>query len=403
MNINQKEEISKIKKKGTKMRTTRNSSGSTICLIGSTGVGKSSFANKLGNLNDKDKSAFKVASTASSVTETTSIKSMTWFDGSKVTVIDTPGLNDSEGRDTKHIANMVETLKSHKHVNLFALVFNGKVPRFDDSMKAMIKIFKEMFGPDFLKNACLVFTNWPMHEYAIDERNISDDTEEKKRKEFNEIFKGDFDLEQELPCFFIDNAYDVNKEKSARLYQDTLQGVKDLSDKMEPFPCLDIQAVLTETEKKKEELRKAKEQARKDRVAAEAQAQLGAAEAQLGAAEAQLRKAEEKARKAQEEADAHKGAGFRECGSESTYLAKMIVNAILQNQTSSNTGGGYNYNQVAFDETSYCTSSPSREYECRPARTNGIVGVCKSTGKPCKKCLRGKCENAGKGMPGHVQ
>lgn len=41
-------------------------------------------------------------------------------------LIDTPGLGDSEGRDAKHIADMVDALKSLKQVNAFLIVFNGQ-------------------------------------------------------------------------------------------------------------------------------------------------------------------------------------------------------------------------------------------------------------------------------------
>ena len=39
--------------------------------------------------------------------------------------MDTPGLGDSEGRDAKHISEMVDAFKVVKHVNAFLIVFNG--------------------------------------------------------------------------------------------------------------------------------------------------------------------------------------------------------------------------------------------------------------------------------------
>ena len=43
----------------------------------------------------------------------------------EVCFIDTPGLADTKGRDTKHIAEMVVKIKELKYVNAFLIVLNG--------------------------------------------------------------------------------------------------------------------------------------------------------------------------------------------------------------------------------------------------------------------------------------
>jgi hypothetical protein len=45
--------------------------------------------------------------------------------------VDTPGLADTRGRDTTHIANMVAELRKLKQIHAFLIVFNGKQTRFD--------------------------------------------------------------------------------------------------------------------------------------------------------------------------------------------------------------------------------------------------------------------------------
>ena len=63
-----------------------------------------------GNLNE-----FKVSGSNQSVTTMTTLKHLFWRGSNReVIFIDTPGLADTEGRDTKHIAEMVATLKSEK-------------------------------------------------------------------------------------------------------------------------------------------------------------------------------------------------------------------------------------------------------------------------------------------------
>lgn len=69
-----------------------------LCMIGSTGTGKSASCNSLCSLADK----FHSSSEPSSVTFDTTLYDLHWFgspDETMFTLIDTPGLGDSEGRD----------------------------------------------------------------------------------------------------------------------------------------------------------------------------------------------------------------------------------------------------------------------------------------------------------------
>lgn len=55
-----------------------------------------------------------------------------WFGQAKrgeVELIDTPGVNDTKGRDVDHMAKMVHYLKRGKYVNLIAIVENCEFAR----------------------------------------------------------------------------------------------------------------------------------------------------------------------------------------------------------------------------------------------------------------------------------
>ena len=56
-------------------------------------------------------------------------------------MIDTPGIGDSEGRDTEHIAKMVINLKKVGYINTFLLVLNSQDNRFNEQLKQTIKLF----------------------------------------------------------------------------------------------------------------------------------------------------------------------------------------------------------------------------------------------------------------------
>ena len=83
--------------------------------------------------------------------------------GSEFELIDTPGalkvaipltmchdlflgLNDSEGRDTEHIANIIETLKAGRFINTFLIVRNGNEQRMTKAYTDMLRIFELGFG-----------------------------------------------------------------------------------------------------------------------------------------------------------------------------------------------------------------------------------------------------------------
>ncbi len=79
-----------------------------LVVIGSTGAGKSSTLNTFSGLQNR----FIVSANIQSVTTETSAKLLPWR-GSDVEYefIDTPGMADTKGRDTQHIAEIVAKLK----------------------------------------------------------------------------------------------------------------------------------------------------------------------------------------------------------------------------------------------------------------------------------------------------
>lgn len=97
-----------------------------------TGHGKSSTANSLAGSE-----FFKISSSVNS--ETDKVKGLaTTFLGEnnrdKVIIIDTPGIGDSKGRDTEHIANMVYNLKQIGFVHTFLIILNSEDIRFNDQL-----------------------------------------------------------------------------------------------------------------------------------------------------------------------------------------------------------------------------------------------------------------------------
>ena len=59
------------------------------------------------------------------------------------------GLNDSEGRDTEHIAKIIAKLKIGKVINAFVIVRNGAEQRMSKAYSDMLRIFELSFGVTF--------------------------------------------------------------------------------------------------------------------------------------------------------------------------------------------------------------------------------------------------------------
>ena len=82
-------------------------------------------------------------------------------------VIDTPGIGDSEGRDTDHITDMVATLRRIGYVHCFLIVINSEDPRFNEQLQSTLKLFKCMLGEDFFKNAMICFSRFRQDKRSI--------------------------------------------------------------------------------------------------------------------------------------------------------------------------------------------------------------------------------------------
>eukprot|EP00703_Trepomonas_sp_PC1_P001910 JAP94696.1 AIG1 family protein [Trepomonas sp. PC1] len=124
-----------------------------VALIGSTGNGKSSFGNRL-----LGQYAFGVSDNPNSET-TETIGMQGYVDQAPIFVIDTPGINDSNGMTAEHLIQMVEYIKGRQNLKAIAIVINYHNPRFDEVTKKMFRLFWNMLPNDqFWKHVTLVFT-----------------------------------------------------------------------------------------------------------------------------------------------------------------------------------------------------------------------------------------------------
>lgn len=193
----------------------------TIVLLGKTGHGKSALGNFL--LSEK---IFNISSNPESET----IESKIGINEKKeICVIDTPGLNDSKGRDQKHYENIIRFLK-RKNITSFLLVLNFKETRFSSDMQELIKIYCNIFNTEIIKNMGLVFTR--AYEKNQNRFNKIKSIKEQRFRTFvKNTIENFFDqhLNFYFPCFFVDSDLDDPDENSLNERDKIIRWAKSLN------------------------------------------------------------------------------------------------------------------------------------------------------------------------------
>ena len=153
--------------------------------IGKTGNGKTTLLNAIFN-----KEVGKVEDTAESVTKESKVYYYKCTNGKVVSLIDTPGLGDSEkilknDIDDKHLQGITKVISDEKiHIKGIFFLVNFQKPRFDsDEQDALLNYNKIFPLKNFWKKLVVIFTH-----FFVDP-NDDDDEESKieKRTKSNEI------------------------------------------------------------------------------------------------------------------------------------------------------------------------------------------------------------------------
>jgi len=247
-------------------QTAEGGTASILVFVGNTGDGKSTVCNRMcGDESDMaEDGPFVTSDQMASCTQTMAQHTLQIGDA-KLTVVDAPGWNDSEGKDREHANNLCAYLYGCGGLNNFVLVRNSANYRFDANFKLMLERYQNMFGDAFWKHLIVVLTR--VDSGLAERQFVRGGMEEAMKQEIYDKFQ--LDAEQ-YPIPVIP----IGLDKYTAAKQSVLDAVS-----AERFECEQIKSPLSDLKGQETEILK-EEQKKKQKLDA-VKAQLKEKEAQL--------------------------------------------------------------------------------------------------------------------------
>ena len=172
----------------------------SIITLGETGSGKSSFCNSLFSTQQ-----FLVGHSLDSQTEKVEGK-YGENDYKDIFIIDTPGLNDSEGeqKDNQNIQEMKNYIKKNPRIKGILMVFNFNDNRLKGSVKKSIKLFYDFFPmKNFWEHVIILFSHYDKED--TERKNLLETEFNSKLKEVALKIKNinpELIIPESFPMFF---------------------------------------------------------------------------------------------------------------------------------------------------------------------------------------------------------
>lgn len=216
-----------------------------IVLLGETGVGKSSLGNRLlghkpgmcamqNSLISPVDLVFGEGFNWGSLTNETAWLAGPWMGDytniSCITLIDTPGVGDTQGRDCVHGVDIGKKVKQLSPIDAFVLIMKGQgITRFTQPLQDQLAFYQELFGDDFWKNMIIEISFWRSRESdkedRMDERVGEVNGQMRRGKDegwlkhqLNHQLKKKFGLTTDIPVVFVDPMFGTrSREKPEEL------------------------------------------------------------------------------------------------------------------------------------------------------------------------------------------
>eukprot|EP00092_Neocalanus_flemingeri_P001126 GFUD01001200.1.p1 GENE.GFUD01001200.1~~GFUD01001200.1.p1 ORF type:complete len:793 (+),score=149.52 GFUD01001200.1:191-2569(+) len=199
-----------------------------LIMLGQTGVGKSTLGKRLfggkpgmcaspnSQLN-MTHPVFGIGHSLESHTNDTAWIAGRWLGietNPCVTILDTPGIGDTQGRDCEHVKQIAQFVRKIGDIHGFILLLKGSSNRFSEHLQEQLILLEETFGPSFWNNMIMEITWWKHRPSDIEDR-LEDQKMDEKRKasEWNHQLAKEFSLAKEIQLVFVDPMFKEGKAK----------------------------------------------------------------------------------------------------------------------------------------------------------------------------------------------
>ena len=216
-----------------------------VVLLGESGSGKSAIGNCLLGLDSG--SGFEESNKTASCTKTTrELQGKLIHNETEqtFTIVDTPGMNDSDNNDTKNIRSIVEFLHDREYANTFLLVRNGKICRMNHSFKTMLSTFELSLGKEFWRHVIIGVSHTSYTE------------EEEEEEEWTQEINSSFPDSKKAPLATV---VLNTKKKNHEAFKENVKRFWELAFGMERFNCKNVSAVKSENDRYKEVIKQLEE------------------------------------------------------------------------------------------------------------------------------------------------
>ena len=159
-----------------------------------------------------------------------------------VTLIDTPGAGDTEGRDCQHAKKIFQVVRNIGEIHAFVLMLKGTDNRFSGPIKEQILLYQDIFGKSFWKKLIVEVGWWSHDRKSIQKRIKNQKVDEAKRKtELNQRLQELAGGIREIPVVFVDPVYDWEYAESneTEIFNNETAKLWDFVNLIEPYKCLE--------------------------------------------------------------------------------------------------------------------------------------------------------------------